>query len=1310
MAFHGDVRLGVFLSALLAAGGALGGEPFAAALPEGVKAVWDLDKANRQTTPTRERIWINGLWRWQPARGFPGNRPEGGWGYFKVPGAWPGITDYMQKDCQTVFAHPRWRDERLGSVTAAWHQREIELPGDWAGRRITLTAEYLNSYAAVYVDGTMAGELRFPGGELDLTAACRPGAKHLLSLLVVAMPLQGVMLSYQDTASAREVRGSVARRGLCGDVYVASTPPGPRIADVKIDPSVRRGRITLDVALEGLAAQAQYALRVRIAEGGRSVKEFTSKPLKPGDLAGGRVAIGDSWKPDKLWDLHTPANTCEASVSLLDSEGKLLDTAWPERFGFREFWIDGRDFYLNGARVFLSGVPLDNAQVSAALACYEGAKESLLRLKRFGINFVYTHNYGCEPGSHLGFAEVLRAADDVGMLVSFSQPHFAHYDWRAPDADQDNGYARHAEFYVRRAQNHPSVVFYSMSHNATGYSEDMNPDMIDGVQDGRDAWARNNAKLALRAEAIVKRLDPGRIVYHHASGNLGSMHTSNFYPNFAPVQELSDWFEHWATRGVKPAFTCEYGAPFTWDWAMYRGWYRGERSFGSARVPWEFCFAEWNAQLLGDRAFRLSEAEKANLRWEAKQFRAGRLWHRWDYPYEIGSRAFDDRHAVFATYLGDNWRAFRTWGLSANSPWEHGHFWRLRDGVDKGRKPLPVDWEHLQRPGFSPDYLEGRYERMDLAFERSDWIATPAAEALIRNNQPLLAYIAGKPARFTSKDHNFLPGETVEKQIVIINNSRQPVTCDCGWRFNTGRYAGERVGDDFGFPLDGVRVETGQQKRLKLSPRLPPTLAPGAYEIALEVRFDTGERQKDAFPVHVLAPSPPLKTSANIALFDPKGETRELLGKLGVAFRPVEAGDDLSGADVLIVGKAALTADGPGPNASGVRDGLKVIVFEQTAEVLQNRLGFRVAEYGLRNVFARVADHPLLAGLGAEHLGDWRGAATLLAPRLKYEMRPRHGPTVLWCDIPVTRVWRCGNQGNVASVLIEKPTRGDFLPILDGGFSLQYSPLLEYREGRGMVLFCQMDVTGRTESDPAAERLARNILQYVSHWRPRPRRTAWYAGEAAGKRHLDAAGVSAGPYRGSRLAADDVLVAGPGAGQELSAHAPAIRDWLKAGGHLLAIGLDAEDAAAILPFPLSIKRAEHIATCFEPFAAGSLLAGIGPADVHNRDPKELPLVTGGATVIGNGVLAKADSANVVFFQLAPWQFDYGKQYNLKRTYRRASFAVSRLLAGMGAGGSTPLLARFASPVPPGRPEKRWLDGLYLDAPEEWDDPYRFFRW
>jgi len=1280
------------------------GTPCPAQLPAGVKAVWDLGKASRETTPTRERICLNGLWRWQPALGDADAVPADKWGWFKVPGCWPGITDYQQKDCQTVYAHPAWKGEKLGGVSAAWYQREITVPAEWAGRRISVYAEYLNSYAAVYVDGKKAGEIRFPAGELDLTSVCRAGGKHVLSLYVVAMPLKAVMLSYSDTNSAKTVKGSVERRGLCGDVYLVGIPADERIAGVKVDTSVRKGELALEAALQGLAADKTYALRAHVTAGGRTVKEFACKPFKGGDLKDGRIAFTEKWKPENLWDLHTPQNMYEIQVSLAAGAGKALDTALPVRFGFREFWIDGRDFYLNGARLFLSAVPLDNAEVGAAWASYEGAKESLSRLKSIGINFVYTHNYGCEPGTHLGFEEILRAADDVGMLVSLSQPHFSQYDWKAPDADQANGYARHAEFYVRVAGGHPSVVFYAMNHNATGYAEDMNPDMIDGLVERRDTWSGKNAALAVRAEAIVKRLDPGRIVYHHSSGNLGSMHTSNFYANFAPIQEMSDWFEHWATQGVKPMFTCEYGVPITWDWTMYRGWYKGQRTFGSAKVPWEFCLAEWDAQFLGDRAFKISEAEKANLRWEAKQCRAGNLWNRWDYPNDVGSKVFEDRLEIMAMYVADNGRAHRTWGLSAANAWEFGMFWKPREGLDRNRRQeLKVDWDNLQRPGFSPDYLQDRYERMDLAYERSDWAPTAAAQALLRNNGPLLAYIAGKPARFTSKDHNFAAGESVEKQIIIINNSRQAASCECTWSLGLPQaVAGSKK----------VSVETGQQQRIPLRFDLPQALAPGRYELTAAVKFSTGEVQKDAFAVNVLAPAPPLKAPGKIALFDPKGETAKLLADLKVPCQAVEAGADLAPFDILIVGKAALTVDGPGPDLGRVRDGLKTIVFEQSAEVLEKRLGFRVAEYGLRQVFRRLADHPALAGLDAEALRDWRGEATILAPRLKYELSPRYygAPAVKWCDIEVSRVWRCGCRGNVASVLIEKPSRGDFLPVLDGGYSLQYSPLMEYREGKGLVLFCQMDVTGRTESDPAAARLARNLLDYVAAWKPAPSRKALYAGDPAGKSHLEKAGVSVGSYEGGSLAADQVLVVGPGGGQKLAAGAATIGPWLKAGGRLLAIGLDEADAAALAPLKVTMKKAEHISTYFEPFPIGSPLAGIGPADVHNRDPRQLPLVSGGAKIVGDGVLATADGAAVVFCQLVPWQFDYAKQYNLKRTYRRASFTVARLLAGMGVAGATPVLARFSSPVDGAKPEKRWLDGLYLDPPEEWDDPYRFFRW
>jgi len=818
------------------------------------------------------------------------------------------------------------------------------------------------------------------------------------------------------------------------------------------------------------------------------------------------------------------------------------------------------------------------------------------------------------------------------------------------------------------------VVCYAMSHNATGYNEDTNPQMIDGLSDPRgDGWSGNNARLALRCEAIVKRLDPARIVYHHSSGNLSAMYTLNFYPNFVPIQELDDWFEHWSTIGIKPLVLVEYGAPFGWDWTMYRGWYSGQREFGSAAVPWEYCIAEWNAQFLGDAAYQISDREKSNLRWEAKQFHQGRAWHHWDYPYPVGDARLDELQPVQAAYTTDNWRAFRTWGLSANSPWEFDRFWKLRDGFQHRRQELPVDWDNLQQPGYSPDFIDRAYERFDLAYQPSDWSASPTAKSLLRNNLPLLAWIAGKPAHFTTKDHNFYPGETIEKQLILINNSRLTVACDASWSSDLVPALGG---------AERVVIPTGDQARVPVQLKLPTGLTPGNYHITASFKFSSGESQEDSFTLEVIPHSAPPRPVSKIALFDPPGQTAKLLADLGIACQPVDAAAELSGFDVLLIGKGALTVDGPAPVLERVRDGLKVVVFEQTADVLEKRLGFRVEEYGLRQVWPRVPDSPLLAGLKTENLHDWRGSSTLLPPNLAYTLSQKYdgAPTVTWCGLEIPRLWRCGNWGNVASVMIEKPPRGDFMPIVDGGYALQYSPLLEYREGRGLVLFCQMDVTARTESDPAAKTLAGNILRYVDAWHPIARRTAVYAGEPAGLAWLAACGIKAAPFNAEPPAADQLLVVSSGGDRELAAQAPAIGAWAKAGGRVLALGLDQAEANSFLPMKVTMQTKEHIAAFFPPFSANSLLAGVAPADMHNRDPRELPLLVGGATAYGDGVLAAA--GNVVFCQLPPFQVSkvIPEQFNLRRTFGRTSFAVSRLLGNLGVSGSTPLLERFGDPV------------------------------
>jgi hypothetical protein len=338
------------------------------------------------------------------------------------------------------------------------------------------------------------------------------------------------------------------------------------------------------------------------------------------------------------------------------------------------------------------------------------------------------------------------------------------------------------------------------------------------------------------------------------------------------------------------------------------------------------------------------------------------------------------------------------------------------------------------------------------------------------------------------------------------------------------------------------------------------------------------------------------------------------------------------------------------------------VVFEQTAEVLQKRLGFRVAEYGLRQVFPRIPGHPVLNGLEARHLRDWRGDSTLLPPRLRYHPGAQFNnvPTVEWAGIPVTRVWRAGNRGTVASVLIEKPACGDFLPLLDGGYGLQYSPLIEYREGKGLIVFCQVDVTGRTESDPAAARLVRNLYEYVAAWQPVPRRPVAYRGAPAGRAYLERAGIAVSDHA-ETTAAFGVGVPG-----------------------------------------FEIQQHEYIGAHFEPFPVGSPFAGISPADVFNRDPRPAALV--------NGLpFAASPDGRLTYAALAPWDFDYSAgRMNAKRTFRNFARMTARLFGNLGAEMRTPILDRLAEPV--STTDRRWLDGLYMDTPEEWDDPYRFFRW
>ena len=64
-------------------------------------------------------------------------------------------------------------------------------------------------------------------------------------------------------------------------------------------------------------------------------------------------------------------------------------------------------------------------------------------------------------------------------------------------------------------------------------------------------------------------------------------------------------------------------------------------------------------------------------------------------------------------------------------------------------------------------------------------------DTLKENNGPTLAWIAGPAGAYTAKDHHFRPGQKIEKQIVLINDTRQPQQFTAAWTATVG---GKEVG------------------------------------------------------------------------------------------------------------------------------------------------------------------------------------------------------------------------------------------------------------------------------------------------------------------------------------------------------------------------------------------------------------------------------------------------------------------------------------------------------------------------------------
>ena len=1209
-----------------------------------------------EVSATRAEIVLNGLWRWLPAAGPSEKSPsdKADWGLIWVPGGW-GSSKWGHYSNTSSFPGvqqagkgeewAQWNEQ----LRRGWYEREFTVPTEWKDRAVVLTFDRLATDAELWIDGVHVAGVAWPAGEIDITKHVTLGRTQKLRLLVLAVHTAKEAIDYMGVGQNTTTKAKLDLRGVTGDVVLTARPATARITDVFVKTSTRKKRLELDTEFAGIKPGTPVVLEavIKSIAAGSTVRTFnlkavTSAPDAQTAPTSSSVVrnVGWDWPDARLWDTNDPyLYRLELKVSR-DGKGT-VDDAWPVTFGFREFWTEGREFYLNGTRIRIR--PSLYGGFIGAMPTPETLAAEFARLMEHGKNLVEVWPEPKDRGARVQDSTVAVEADIAGMLLvvpSVRMNEFTNGPGYRPIWSTPEGRDAWLPLFQkdwRRLRNHPSIVMMGISGNMGGHNHDQNPRWI-----GRRAMP-STIKMASNYEAqadgdkLAAAFDPTRLRFHHQGGMFGDVFTANHYLNFIPLQEREEWFSEWARTGDMPYMGVEFGTPFN---ASYL---RGRDGFGNSIVTEPF-LAEYASVYFGPEAYALQGdlyARTVGEGFVSPNEKTGGLWKNWQQSAALNySPVFQAMAKLFVTHT---WRAWRTEGVSGGMiPWDGGY------AIDSIKtENVPQVWQAGRRGWFVPSV---KTQSLATSFrDTNSFRLTTAGEAFEASNGPTLAWIAGAAENIHEKRHHLAAGGTLEKQVALLNDTRAKQPFSAKWRVEGA---------------DGLVVTQGEFKgQLKVGETrlLPLSYKSGANDVAAGEKRDLsfvlsadigGRVQEDRFAFRVYGPARETAAPA-IVLYDPAGHTAKLLKELGVAYTPFVVGKAPAAGALLVLGRESLK-EGRLPLDLGafVSEGGRALIMAQNPVTVTRFFGMRAAPVPARRLFPVPTAGDFVAGLDAIDLANWNGAGTLLEARPDYAAfsadRPSHG-------------WRWGNTGSVSSAMLEKPHRSGWTPLLEGEWDLAYSPLMELGYGKGRLTFCTLDLEDQAAVDPAAERLARRVLAQAGRPVEVAREEAVvYVGSKAGEALLRHAGVNFrsenAPVAGTKLMIVDAATSL--SDQQLEAFA-------RQGGTVVMLAQPGGDTPARLGTTLRSEKGFLGGTAPE---ANVLTRGLSASDLRWRTPLDLNVLDKGASVIGNGLLGTraVGAGRIVFIQFDPLGFDLAKTPYFKHTQWRLTRALTQVLANLGA--------------------------------------------
>jgi hypothetical protein len=361
---------------------------------------------------------------------------------------------YLNED---EFLFPYWLIADKHYTGAAWYQKEVDVPEDWENKSIELFLERCHWETQVWVNENYVGLQNSLGTahRHDLTKFLSPGKNK------ITICLDNRVKDIQVGDDAHSVTDNTQSNwnGIAGDIKLIQKDP-LSISGVRIFSDIENNRARVEVSIENITGQKQkgklkLAARSTSIDLPQKIKDF-NVDFSLDDSTETIIVDYPMGDDVRLWDEFNP-NLYELTVKL---DAGAYNDLHQEKFGMRDFSVEGTRFTINGRPLFLRGT-LECAifpKTGFPPTDVEHWKRIINACRAHGLNHIRFHSW-CPPEA------AFEAADKLGFYFQVECSAWATIGDGKPI---DEWVYQESEQIVAEYGNHPSFVMMAYGNEPHG--------------------------------------------------------------------------------------------------------------------------------------------------------------------------------------------------------------------------------------------------------------------------------------------------------------------------------------------------------------------------------------------------------------------------------------------------------------------------------------------------------------------------------------------------------------------------------------------------------------------------------------------------------------------------------------------------------------------------------------------------------------------------------------------------------------------------------------------------------------------------